>query len=334
MSKWTVADIPSQAGKLAIVTGPTGLGYEIGLALARAGAEVILAGRNAKTGADSAKRAAAASGGKVRFEPLDLASLASVRVFADRMLATGRPIDLLINNAGVMMPPRRQLTADGFELQIGTNYLGHFALTGLLLPLLRAGHGRVVSVSSIAAVGARIQFDDFDFAKSYRPTPSYGQSKLAMLLFAFELERQSLAHGWGITSLAAHPGVARTDLIDKGPGATSLMGILSRLVPAVRQPVAQGALPICLPRPRRKRSLAPTMGRTASRKCAARRVASAVLRRRTTLRPRGGSGSSRSSAPASRSVRRAKLPRTAVYFGRRRAHQVTPMPTAARMMPM
>ncbi len=166
MSKWTVADIPSQAGKLAIVTGPTGLGYEIGLALARAGAEVILAGRNAKTGADSAKRAAAASGGKVRFEPLDLASLASVRVFADRMLATGRPIDLLINNAGVMMPPRRQLTADGFELQIGTNYLGHFALTGLLLPLLRAGHGRVVSVSSIAAVGARIQFDDFDFAKS------------------------------------------------------------------------------------------------------------------------------------------------------------------------
>jgi len=244
MSKWTAVDMASQAGKLAIVTGPTGLGYEVGVALARAGAEVVLAGRNPNTGTDAARRAAAASGGAVRFEGLDLASLASVRAFADRMLAAARPVDLLINNAGVMMPPRRQLTADGFELQLGTNYLGHFALTGLLLPLLRAAHGRVVSVSSIAARGASIHFDDLDFATSYRPDPSYGQSKLAMLLFAFELERQSIAKGWGITSIAAHPGVARTDLIDKGPGAASALGIISRMLPFVRQPVWQGALPL------------------------------------------------------------------------------------------
>jgi NAD(P)-dependent dehydrogenase (short-subunit alcohol dehydrogenase family) len=244
MSRWTVADIPSQAGKFAIVTGPTGLGYETGLALARAGADVVLAGRNPKTGIDAAQRAAAASGGKVRFERLDLASLASVRAFAGRIVAAGRPVDLLVNNAGVMMPPKRQLTADGFELQLGTNYLGHFALTGLLLPLLRAARGRVVSISSISAVGASIHFDDLDFARAYRPDPSYGQSKLAMLLFAFELQRRSAGNGWGITSLAAHPGIARTDLIDKGPGATSALGVISRLLPFVRQPVDRGALPI------------------------------------------------------------------------------------------
>ena len=241
---WTAADIPPQAGRLAIVTGPTGLGYETGLALARAGAEVILAGRSPGPANESLNRIrAAVPGAKIRFEMLDLASLASVKSFADKLLAEGRPIAILVNNAGVMMPPTRKTTKDGFELQFGTNYLGHFALTAQLLPLLRQGHARVVNLSSIAANPASIHFDDLQFEKAYRPDPSYGQSKLAMLMFGLELERQSKAHNWGITSMPAHPGVARTDLIDKGPGATSLFGVVSRLLPFVLQPAARGALP-------------------------------------------------------------------------------------------
>jgi NAD(P)-dependent dehydrogenase (short-subunit alcohol dehydrogenase family) len=246
MSRWTASDIPSQTGRLAIVTGPTGLGYEVGLALARAGAEVILAGRNAATAQVAVDRVrAAVPNAKVRFEALDLASLVSVRAFASRMIEAGRPVDLLINNAGVMMPPRRQLTADGFELQFGTNYLGHFVLTADLLPLLRrAPSSRVVSVSSIAAINGQIQFGNLQFDGNYRPSPAYAQSKLAMLMFALELQRQSEAHEWGVTSIGAHPGVAATDLISKGPGSSSALGIISAMLPFVRQPVAQGALPI------------------------------------------------------------------------------------------
>jgi NAD(P)-dependent dehydrogenase (short-subunit alcohol dehydrogenase family) len=246
MGRWTAEAIPSQVGRLAIVTGPTGLGYETGLALARAGAEVILAGRNGHTGRVAATEASEASKGNVRWEELDLASLASVRTFAARMAEADRPIDLLVNNAGVMMPPMRQVTADGFELQFGTNYLGHFALTGLVLPLLiRAAAPRVVSVSSIAAnAPASIHFDDLQFARSYRPTPAYGQSKVAMILFARELQRRSDAAGWRLKSVAAHPGVSRTDLIRKGPGARSAMGIVTSLIdPLLRQPVWKGALP-------------------------------------------------------------------------------------------
>jgi NAD(P)-dependent dehydrogenase (short-subunit alcohol dehydrogenase family) len=242
---WTVADIPSQAGRLAVVTGPGGLGYETALALAGAGAAVIVAGRNPKTGeASVAKIRAAVPGGDVRFELCDLASLGSVQAFASKLLAEARPINILVNNAGVMMPPARKTTADGFELQFGTNYLGHYALTARLLPLLSAGHARVVNVSSIAASApASIHFDDLQFERGYRPDPSYGQSKLAMLMFGLELQRQSQAHGWGITSIPAHPGVAATDLIDNGPGATSLMATAVRLVPFLRQPAARGALP-------------------------------------------------------------------------------------------
>lgn len=241
---WTAADIPSQAGRLAVVTGPTGLGYETGLELARAGAEVILAGRSPGPANESLNRIRAqVPGAKVRFELCDLASLASVQSFADKLLAEGRPIHILVNNAGVMMPPRRLTTKDGFELQFGTNYLGHYALTARLLPLLIKGHARVVSLSSISANPASIHFDDLQFQRGYKPDPSYGQSKLAMLMFGLELQRQSAAHGWGITSIPAHPGVAATDLIDKGPGATSLLGLLTRLLPFVRQPAARGALP-------------------------------------------------------------------------------------------
>ena len=221
---WTAADIPNQSGRLAVVTGPTGLGYHTGLELARAGAEVPNA--------------------KVRFELCDLASLASVQSFAAKLLAEARPINILVNNAGVMMPPARKTTNDGFELQFGTNYLGHYALTARLLPLLRAGHARVVNVSSIAAnAPASIHFDDLQFERGYKPDPSYGQSKLAMLMFGLELQRQSEAHGWGITSIPAHPGVAATDLIDKGPGSTSLMAQAVRILPFLRQPAARGALP-------------------------------------------------------------------------------------------
>ena len=239
---WTAKDIPSQAGKLAVVTGPTGLGYETGLELARAGAEVILAGRSVGPANESLNRIrAAVPGAKVRFERLDLADLASVKPFTDKLKAEGRKIDILVNNAGVMMPPKRLTTKDGFELQIGTNYLGHFALTAQLLPLLRGA--RVVSLSSIAARPGVIQFDDLQSERRYSPSPSYAQSKLAMILFAHELQRQSTAHGWGITSIAAHPGVAATDLIDKGPGANSPMAMVVRILPFMRQPASRGALP-------------------------------------------------------------------------------------------
>jgi NAD(P)-dependent dehydrogenase (short-subunit alcohol dehydrogenase family) len=133
--------------------------------------------------------------------------------------------------------------ADGFELQMGTNYLGHFALTAHLLPVLTAGKARVVSVSSISARPGRIHFDDMQFARSYNPGHAYEQAKLAMILFAYELQRQSDAHGWGLTSVAAHPGVSRTDLIDKGMGSSSAAGVLIRLLPFVRQPASRGALP-------------------------------------------------------------------------------------------
>jgi NAD(P)-dependent dehydrogenase (short-subunit alcohol dehydrogenase family) len=242
---WTAANITNQAGRLAVVTGPTGLGYHTGLELARAGAEVILAGRSPGPANESLRRIRAeVPNAKIRFELCDLASLSSVDAFAQKLLAEARPIHILVNNAGVMMPPTRKTTSDGFELQFGTNYLGHYALTARLLPLLRAGHARVVNVSSIAAnAPASIHFDDLQFARGYKPDPSYGQSKLAMLMFGLELQRQSEAHGWGITSIPAHPGVAATDLIDKGPGSTSILARAVKILPFLRQPAARGALP-------------------------------------------------------------------------------------------
>jgi NAD(P)-dependent dehydrogenase (short-subunit alcohol dehydrogenase family) len=178
MADWTFSDIPSQRGRSAIVTGTGGLGYETALALARAGGEIILAGRNGKKGAASvAQVKAAASGANIRFEELDLASLASVRSFGDRMRGQRQSLDLLINNAGVMTPPNRQVTSDGFELQFGTNYLGHFALTAHLLPLLVKGDApRVVNLSSLAHRSGKIHFDDLQWQRGPtsrgRPIPS------------------------------------------------------------------------------------------------------------------------------------------------------------------
>jgi len=246
MAKWTVADVPSQSGKLAVVTGATGgLGYETALGLAHAGAEVVLAGRNRVKGLDAVdKITRALPAAKVRFEMLDLASLASVRSFAEAMVSRGRQLNLLINNAGVMQLPERRLTADGFEMQFGTNHLSHFALTGLLLPLMRNAHSaRVVNVSSLAHRGGKIDFNNLQAERSYKPWGAYQQSKLANLLFTFELQRRSDAYGWGLMSNAAHPGFARTDLMSNGPGTKGLMGALSNVLKVFSHSAADGALP-------------------------------------------------------------------------------------------
>ncbi len=239
---WTAADIPDQSGKFAIVTGTGGLGYETALELARHGAEVVLAGRNPAKGAQSLGRIrAAVPQARIVFEELDLADLKSVAAFAGRMNAQGRPLDLLVNNAGVMAFPARRTTADGFEAQLGTNHLGHFALTARLLPLLRvARHPRVATVSSHMHYIGKIRFRDLQAQRRYSPNRAYGQSKLANLLFALELQRRSDAKGWNILSNAAHPGGAATELIPNGPGAGGWMAATGRLL---LQPAAAGALP-------------------------------------------------------------------------------------------
>ena len=247
MNAWSVANIPSQQGKLAVVTGATGgLGYETALALAGAGAEVLVTGRNTEKGRVAIDRInRAVPSAKVRFEMLDLASLRSVRAFAAKMVANGQPVDLLINNAGVMDLPGRRLTEDGFEMQFGTNHLSHFALTGLLLPVLHSAEApRVVNVSSLAHRGGKIDFDNLQAERKYRSWPAYQQSKLANLLFTFELQRRSDSNGWGLMSNAAHPGYARTDLIPNGPGTGGLKGAGAKLVGSfMSHSAAAGALP-------------------------------------------------------------------------------------------
>lgn len=249
MSDFSISDIPSQAGKFAIVTGAnSGLGYDTALELARAGAEIVLAARNGTRGQAAASRIAAEiPGAKVRFELLDLASLASVAAFAARIAETRSTLDILVNNAGLMALPERQTTEDGYEMQFGVNYLGHFALTGRLLPLLRnAKAPRTVQLSSIAHRSGQIDFGDLQ-GKKYRPWKAYGQSKLAMLIFALELQRRSDAQGWNIVSTAAHPGIAQTELILNGPGSNALVAFASNLITrALGQSSAAGALPTLL----------------------------------------------------------------------------------------
>lgn len=246
MSNWTTRDIPSQTGKLAIVTGAGGIGFETALELARAGAEVIIAGRNQAKGQEAiGKILSSCPQSIVRFEELDLANLSSVTSFVERLHKQDRALDLLVNNAGVMALPKRCTTADGFEMQFGTNHLGHFALTAGLLPLLRRGRqARVVNVSSLAHRRGAMRFDDLQWEQGYQPWPAYCQSKLANLLFTFEMQRRSDADGWGLMINAAHPGYARTDLIDNGPGTSSIFAVLGLMLqPVLSQSAAQGALP-------------------------------------------------------------------------------------------
>lgn len=247
---WTPNDIPDLSGKRAVITGATGgLGLETALVLAARGAEIVLAARNPAKGAEAERLIRARHpNADVRFDLLDLSALASVHAFAERHLADGRPIDILVNNAGVMALPTRQTTVDGFEMQFGTNYLSHFALTGRLLPLLTAGQARVVQLSSVAHRGGHIRLDDLNAQTRYSPWTVYQQSKLAMLMFAIELQRRSDALGWGLTSVAAHPGFARTDLIANGQaGKPGLFARGARVVEAVLSHSAvEGALPILM----------------------------------------------------------------------------------------
>ena len=220
MTKWTTADIPDQTGRTAIITGAnTGLGYETAAALAAKGAHVVLAVRNLAKGKDAATRiAAGAPGATVTLQELDLTSLESIRAAADQLRTQHDTIDLLINNAGVMFTPR-STTKDGFELQFGTNHLGHFALTGQLLDhLLPVEGSRVVTVSSVGhRIMARIHFDDLKLEKGYNRVAAYGQSKLANLMFTYELARRLKLKGAPTIATAAHPGAANTELLRNMP---------------------------------------------------------------------------------------------------------------------
>lgn len=245
MARWTAADMPALTGRSFVVTGTGGLGYEDAFALARAGGEVILAGRNATSGAEAvAQIKSDVPGAHVSFAMLDLSDLASIRRFSETLAKARTSLDGLINNAGVMNPPKRIETVDGFELQFGTNYLGHFLLTSGLLPLLKRGaNPRVVTLSSVAARQGDIYFDDLNFGEAYAPMKAYAQSKIACLMFALEFQKRSDAGNWGITSLAAHPGVSRTNLLLNTPGGAGAAGVARKLLAFLFQPVWQGALP-------------------------------------------------------------------------------------------
>ncbi|MGM3390159.1 SDR family oxidoreductase [Stutzerimonas stutzeri] len=242
---WSINDMPSQHDRIALITGGTsGMGYEDALALARAGAEVIIAARNPERGAEAIARIQeAVPDATVQFEAVDLADLASVRGLAERLNQRLPRLDVLINNAAIMAPPERGTSAQGFELQLATNYLGHFALTGLLVPLLRESQdARVVSVSSIAAARGAMNFEDLQSERAYNPFGAYAQSKLAILHWAFAMQRRSEAGGWGIRSMAAHPGVAVTELIARGPGLDSEFGKQWAVDRDKYHSAAQGAL--------------------------------------------------------------------------------------------
>lgn len=258
-AKWTIARAPDLTGRVAVVTGASGgLGYETACGLAARGATTILAGRNAARGQaalDRLRARVAETGGaeaRADFMMLDLGSLRSVAAFAQALGERTDRLDILVNNAGLMGAPRRAQTEDGFELQFGTNYLGHFALTGRLRPLLlRAPDGgRVVSVASLAAWRGRLVFDDLQARHRYAPFGAYRQSKLANLIFALELDRLAQSGGWNLHSLAAHPGWAVTDImasrVPEAPNAAerAIRGMVRAIFRLMGQSAEAGARPI------------------------------------------------------------------------------------------
>ena len=242
-------DIPNLRGKLALVTGASdGLGLEIARRLALAGAEVILSVRNPKKGAAAVDRIASeAPDSVVITRVLDLASLRSVHELGEVLSREGRPINIWVNNAGIMIPPTRYESEDGFELQFATNFLGHFALVGHALPLLKAGHAHMTTMSSFGSRNGKIDFDDLQSSKNYKPW----QSKLALTHFAREFARRSAVEQWGVMSNVAHPGLTVTNLQGSGPnlGRDSRSAMsrtfpwLGRHFPSVVQQVDTGALP-------------------------------------------------------------------------------------------
>lgn len=213
--------MPDLSGRTVVVTGAnSGLGLQTSLELARRGAQVVMACRDPARGDEALGQVRAqVAGSLVELGRLDLADLASVRQFAAQTVQAHPRVDVLVNNAGVMALPTRRVSADGFEMQLATNHLGHFALTGLLLPALSAGPSRVVTVSSNAHRMGRIELDDLQGERSYRPWTAYGQSKLANLLFTMELQRRADRAAADITSVAAHPGFSATNLTAAGPGS-------------------------------------------------------------------------------------------------------------------
>ncbi|HEX5253747.1 MAG TPA: SDR family oxidoreductase [Mycobacterium sp.] len=228
-------NVPDLRGRLAVVTGAnSGLGFGLAKRLSAAGAEVMMAIRDRVKGEQAiAEIRREVPQAKLSIRQLDLSSLTSVATLAEELSAEGRAIDILINNAGVMTPPQRQETSDGFELQFGTNHLGHFALTGRLVGLLRAAESaRVVTVSSIAATQGDLDFGDVNAQRRYKPMNAYGIAKLAQLMFAVELDRRSRLSGWGLMSNAAHPGLSKTNLLSGasyGHTAPTLQARLTRL---------------------------------------------------------------------------------------------------------
>jgi NAD(P)-dependent dehydrogenase (short-subunit alcohol dehydrogenase family) len=246
-------EVPDLTGKLAVITGAnSGIGFGLTGRFARAGAEVILAVRNQAKGEDAiAKIRAELPDAALSIRRVDLASLASVAAFGEQLNTEGRAIDFLVNNAGIMAPPDREVTEDGFELQLGANHLGHFALTAHLLPLLRAAGGaRVTSLSSLMNRVGRLDFDDLQSERSYSPTRAYGRSKLASLVFARELDRRSREADWHLRSNAAHPGATVTNLQVTGPSinrdrATLRMRVGNAVarIPFLFQQIPQGVLP-------------------------------------------------------------------------------------------
>jgi NAD(P)-dependent dehydrogenase (short-subunit alcohol dehydrogenase family) len=251
---WCRANLPDLTGKRALVTGAaSGLGYETAAGLAMRGAQVLLADINKEGGRAAIERIRARTPqADVEFHALDLADLASIRGFAGALNAGNRPLDILVNNAGILPPLQRRTTKDGFELKFGINVLGHFALTGLLLPsLLKSAAPRVVWVSSLVHRHAQLDFGDLNAERSYAPQRAYNQAKLACLMLALELQARAQAAGIRLSALAAHPGVARTAIGDSRKGQKR-RGIADRLTDfafwiamnVFSQPQDRGALPI------------------------------------------------------------------------------------------